>query len=96
MVNHDISLCSGRRGTRPAKGAVPFISSAWFSPQRSGGENQARPLSAAPPRSEAEGGNVNFSRGAGWRRLCPIQAETNRAVGYKALLAVTSLAVIVS
>jgi hypothetical protein len=36
-------------------------SSAWFFPQRSGGVNQARPLSAAFPPERSGGGNDEFS-----------------------------------
>ena len=32
--------------------------------------------------------NVAFSRGAGWRGLCPAQTVTDRTVGYNAWLGV--------
>jgi len=32
--------------------------------------------------------NVAFSRGAGWRGLCPAQTVTDRTVGYNAWLAI--------
>lgn len=35
--------------------------------------------------------NVAFSRGAGWRGLCPAQTVTDRTVGYNAWLAVPML-----
>jgi len=40
------------------------VSGAWFSPQRSGGEVQAPPLSAAFPPERSGGGNEEFSRRA--------------------------------